>query len=72
MEQVEMIDGLADRAKRAGLTMAKVCERAGVAQSTPSRWRAGTSGMTLAAFRKLERVVEQAESQPLDRAREAA
>lgn len=59
-----MIDDLAERAKAAGLTMAGVCDKAGVAQSTPSRWRAGTSGMTFTAFKKLEAVVAAAEASP--------
>lgn len=33
-------DGLIDRVSRSGFTMADVCREAGVAQSTPSRWKA--------------------------------
>jgi transcriptional regulator with XRE-family HTH domain len=40
-------------AAQAGLSMAEVCRRAGVAQSTFTRWKAGKTEPTLDVYRKL-------------------
>jgi 4-hydroxyphenylacetate 3-monooxygenase len=44
-------------AKDAGLTMKEICERAGVAQSTFSRWKAGATAPTLDVYRRLRDAV---------------
>jgi transcriptional regulator with XRE-family HTH domain len=41
----------------AGLSMAEVCRRAGLAQSTFTRWKSGKTEPTLDAYRKLIQVV---------------
>ena len=38
---------------KAGLSMAEVCRRAGIAQSTFTRWKAGKTEPTLDAYRRL-------------------
>jgi transcriptional regulator with XRE-family HTH domain len=40
-------------AKKAGLSMAEVCRRAGVAQSTFNRWKNGTTQPTLGIYQRL-------------------
>lgn len=40
-------------AHRAGMTMADVCRRAGVAPSTFSRWKCGSTSPTLEIVRRL-------------------
>ena len=42
---------------KAGLSMAEVCRRAGLAQSTFTRWKAGKTEPTLDAYRRLYRAV---------------
>lgn len=42
-----------DRARLAGLSLAEVCRRANVAQSTFTRWKAGLSEPRLAVYRRL-------------------
>lgn len=49
---------LEDRARTAGLSMAEVCRRAGIAQSTFSRWKSGTTEPTLDVYRRLCEAVE--------------
>lgn len=44
-------------ASAAGLSMAEVCRRAGIAQSTFARWKAGKTEPTLDVCRKLRDVV---------------
>jgi transcriptional regulator with XRE-family HTH domain len=40
-------------AAQAGLTLKEVCSRAGIAQSTFSRWRAGKTSPTLDVYERL-------------------
>ena len=47
------VEPLFARAMAAGVSMAAICERAGVARSTPSRWRQDRNGANLATVRKL-------------------
>jgi transcriptional regulator with XRE-family HTH domain len=42
-----------DMAKKAGMTMAEVCRRAGVAKSTFTRWKNGSTEPTLDVYRRL-------------------
>lgn len=56
MDQEHLVSDLVRRAEAAGLSMAKVCQRARVAESTPSRWRAGKS-LNFKKYEKLLAVV---------------
>lgn len=42
------------KAKVAGLSIADVCKRAGIAQSTFSRWKAGKTAPTLTIYQRIE------------------
>jgi transcriptional regulator with XRE-family HTH domain len=44
-------------AKQAGLTLKQVCERAGIAQSTFSRWKGGVTEPTLDVYRRIRDAV---------------
>lgn len=46
------------RARLAGLSLAELCRRAGIAQSTFTRWKAGTTEPTLSVYRRLLAVTE--------------
>jgi hypothetical protein len=54
MQTYDPVQALFDRASDAGITMSAICERAGVAQSTPSRWKVNRDSATLATVRKLD------------------
>lgn len=54
MEQPDPLTSFFDRAKRHNVPMSAICDRAGVARSTPSRWRNDKNGATLAAVKALE------------------
>lgn len=41
------------KAKAAGLTIAELCRRAGIAQSTFSRWKAGDTKPTIGVYERL-------------------
>lgn len=45
------------KAKDAGLSIADVCKRAGIAQSTFSRWKAGRTSPTLTIYQRIEAVL---------------
>lgn len=66
------VDSLARRAKKAGVRMADICKRAKVAQSTPSRWKAGTFEPKLRTLRRLEEALAElaAETAPANPAGE--
>lgn len=56
MEQQHPVDAFFARFAAAEVTMLEICERAGVAQSTPSRWksdRAAAESANLGTLRKL-------------------
>lgn len=53
MEQLHPVDALFARAKAAGIPMCDICDRAGVARSTPSRWRNDKNGATLSTLGQL-------------------
>lgn len=66
MEQQEIIAAMEQRAKACGLSMAKVCDAAGVARSTFSRWKLSDGnpnpiGATIASLAKLERIIREYE-----------
>lgn len=49
------------RAKAAGLSIAEVCRRADVYQSTWTRWKRGVNDPNFGTWNKVMRVIEQAE-----------
>jgi hypothetical protein len=53
MDQTTIISHWEDRARRAGHTVGQLCRAAGVAPSTFSRWKAGTS-ILFATANKIE------------------
>lgn len=64
MNQSEVVRQLESRAKALGLPMCEVCRRAGVAASTPSRWKGPNPiGMTFVTLQKLTNVLDAAEGQ---------
>ena len=52
-------------AEEAGLTLKEVCARAGIAQSTFSRWRAGKTVPSIDVYQRILAVVR---AQPAERA----
>jgi transcriptional regulator with XRE-family HTH domain len=68
MEQQHAIIALGERAKSLGLSMSEVCKRAGIAESTASRWRRGLIGGTLAKYSALAAVVDAEEAKRAARA----
>lgn len=66
MNPIQIVDELSERARLAGLSMAEVCRRAGIAASTPSRWRAGTFEPRMSVLRKVEDVIGAQEQQLAD------
>jgi predicted transcriptional regulator len=63
MEQQTVIAGLEARAKALGVPMYEVCRRAGVAASTPSRWKgANPVGMTFSTLSKLQAALDEMEA----------
>lgn len=74
MEQ-DPIDALYARANRHGVAMSRICDEAGVARSTPSRWRNSKNGASMTVLRRLndkldELIAERAS--PADAPSEAA
>ncbi len=55
----ETIDSLFTRAKSHGVTMAALCERAGVAPSTPSRWRKNPASANLGTLEKMRKALDE-------------
>lgn len=53
MEHHDPVEALFARAKAASIPMYMVCDRAGVARSTPSRWRSAKNGATTTAINAL-------------------
>jgi transcriptional regulator with XRE-family HTH domain len=54
------IHEIESRAREAGISLNKLCEEAGVARSTPVRWKRAKNGNspTLSVVRKLEGALE--------------
>ena len=61
MNTPPIVAELVDRAKRAGLTMSEVCRRAGVAETTPSRWKSGIFEPRFRTVAKMTAVIDEAE-----------
>jgi transcriptional regulator with XRE-family HTH domain len=58
MEKTERLKLLQSRAFDTGLSMKQICQMAGVAQSTVTRWRADPETMTAGPYHKLMRIIE--------------
>lgn len=54
MQSIDPVDLFFARAKSAGVPMSLICERAKVAQSTPSRWKKNRNSANLATLNQLE------------------
>lgn len=54
MENNDPLERLLAKTKESGIPMAHVCERAGIAQTTPSRWKNGKSRPTMDKLVALE------------------
>lgn len=52
MNSVDMISELEDRARTAGLTVEELCELAGTARSTFTRWKAKITQPNLSTYNK--------------------
>lgn len=57
MEQEQLIADWEARAKRAGVTIAKVCREAEVPQPSFSKWKKGLNGITLKNISRIERAL---------------
>lgn len=55
----ESLDKLFTRAKAHGVPMSALCEKAGVAPSTPSRWRKNPASANLGTVEKLRRALDE-------------
>lgn len=53
MQDTNPINALFERARTHRVPMSLICEKAGVAPTTPSRWRRGKNGATVEAVSKL-------------------
>lgn len=59
MEQADIIEPLFKKAKLAKIPIVKICERAGVAPTTPSRWRRKGLSPNLSTFNKMSRALDE-------------
>jgi len=53
MQDINPVDALFERAREYRVPMSQVCHRAGVAPTTPSRWKHNRNGATVEAVMKL-------------------
>ena len=53
MEQADPIQSLFAKAKAHRVPMSRICEKAGVDPTTPSRWRRGLNGATVERVQRL-------------------
>ncbi len=63
MDVQNIVGALEQRAKLVGLSMATVCRRAKVAQSTVSRWKAGDFEPRLKVLGRIDAVLTAAEEE---------
>lgn len=54
MEQIDPVEALFRRAEDAKIPMSDICAEAGVAQSTPSRWKADRNTANLGTLKKMD------------------
>jgi hypothetical protein len=62
MEQQQIIAGWEERARRAGVSISKVCERAKIHTPSFSKWKAGKNGITLCSIRRMEAALSEIET----------
>lgn len=53
------IDALYARASDHGVAMSRICDAAGVARSTPSRWRNSKNGASMTVLRRLNEKLDE-------------
>lgn len=53
MQDTNPVEALFDSARRHRIPMSRICERAGVDPTTPSRWKRKKNGATVEAVSKL-------------------
>lgn len=53
MNEPDAVERFFNRAAEHGVAMYLICDRAGVARSTPSRWKTNRNGATLTALNQL-------------------
>lgn len=58
MDMITDYEQIIARGERAGLSEKELCERAGIAQSTPWRWRRGDVMPNFRSILRLNRAVE--------------
>lgn len=58
MAQTDPLQALFTRAKQNGVPMAVICRHAGVAPTTPSRWKHGRNGANVESIRKLSAALD--------------
>lgn len=63
MDTLKIVGALEKRAKAVGLSMAAVCRRANVAQSTVTRWKQGTFDPRVKILARIEAVLIEAEEE---------
>ncbi|GBD48146.1 hypothetical protein METY_1359 [Methylopila sp. Yamaguchi] len=56
--QARAISQFEDRLKQAGISVRRACREAGIAPSTWTRWKSGTTSPTLATWEKVEDAAE--------------
>ncbi len=54
-----LVDLLFDRAQSANIPMNRICERAGVAVSTPSRWRGAHHDPSFKVLRRMNAALDE-------------
>jgi transcriptional regulator with XRE-family HTH domain len=57
MHQLLTAQEIETAAREAGLSMAEVCRRAGIAQSTFTRWKRGTTEPTIGVYGRLVKAI---------------
>ena len=53
------IEALYARANEHGVAMSRICDAAGVARSTPSRWRNSKNGASMTVLRRLNEKLDE-------------
>lgn len=61
MDTQQIVLDLERRARACGLTIREVCDRAGIYQSTWTRWKAGKNPANLGPLNRVIAVIEDAE-----------
>ena len=70
MDVEKFLDDLLRRAARVGMGRKELCRRAGIAETTLTRWRGKVSSPTLSKMEDLEKAISEAQK-TIDRAQSA-